>query len=50
MAGKLNIGASAVYSEDNQNFYGTQVQLMQSTEVKRSAEHSSVPPIPSCNQ
>src|SRR6202022_4300241 len=28
----------AVYSEDNQNFYGTQVQLMQSTDVKRSAE------------
>jgi capsular exopolysaccharide synthesis family protein len=38
MAGKLNIAQGAVYSEDNQNFYGTQVQLMQSTEVKRSAE------------
>src|SRR6202163_1242966 len=38
MAGKLNIAQGAVYSEDNQNFYGTQVQLMQSTDVKRSAE------------
>jgi len=38
LAGKLNISQGAVYSEDNQNFYGTQIQLMQSTEVKRSAE------------
>jgi polysaccharide biosynthesis transport protein len=38
LAGKLNISQGAVYSEDNQNFYGTQIQLMTSTEVKRSAE------------
>src|SRR5437016_9325308 len=38
MAGKLNIAQSAVYSEDAVNFYGTQIQLMQSTEVRRSAE------------
>src|SRR5947199_7511808 len=38
LAGKLNISQGAVYSEDNVNFYGTQIQLMQSTEVKRSAE------------
>src|ERR1700680_684509 len=38
LAGKLNISQNAVYSEDSVNFYGTQIQLMQSTEVKRSAE------------
>src|SRR5437588_5054615 len=38
LAGKLNIGQSAVYSEDSVNFYGTQIQLMQSQEVRRSAE------------
>ncbi len=38
LAGKLNISQSAVYSEDNVNFYGTQIQLMQSSEVSRSAE------------
>src|SRR5437879_10844206 len=38
MAGKLNIAQGAVYSEDNVNFYGTQIQLMQSAEVRRSAE------------
>jgi capsular exopolysaccharide synthesis family protein len=38
LAGKLNIAQGAVYSEDNVNFYGTQIQLMQSDEVKRSAE------------
>lgn len=38
LAGKLNIAQSAVYSEDTVNFYGTQIQLMQSDEVKRSAE------------
>ena len=38
VAGKLNISQGAVYSEDTQNFYGTQIQLMQSSEVKRSAE------------
>jgi polysaccharide biosynthesis transport protein len=35
LAGKLNIAQSAVYSEDNVNFYGTQIQLMQSAEVSR---------------
>ena len=38
LAGKLNIAQGAVYSEDTVNFYGTQIQLMQSDEVKRSAE------------
>ena len=38
MAGKLNIAQNAVYSEDTQNFYGTQIQLMTSSEVKREAE------------
>ncbi len=38
LAGKMNISQGAVYSEDNVNFYGTQIQLMQSAEVKRSAE------------
>jgi len=38
LAGKLNIAQGAVYSEDSQNFYGTQIQLMQSMEVRRSAE------------
>src|SRR5206468_8649788 len=37
LAGKLNISQSAVYSEDNVNFYGTQIQLMQSAEVRRAA-------------
>ena len=38
MAGKLNIAQGAIYSEEAQNFYGTQIQLMQSAEVKRGAE------------
>ena len=38
LSGKLNISQGAVYSEDTVNFYGTQIQLMQSSEVKRSAE------------
>src|ERR1044071_2308131 len=38
LAGKLNISQGAVYSEDSQNFYGTQIQLMQSQEVRRDAE------------
>src|SRR6059058_5742817 len=38
LAGKMNIAQSAVYSEDSVNFYGTQIQLMQSAEVRRSAE------------
>ena len=38
LAGKLNIAQGAVYSEDSVNFYGTQIQLMQGAEVRRSAE------------
>src|SRR6266513_4499637 len=38
LAGKLNIPQGAVYSEDSVNFYGTQIQLMQSAEVRHSAE------------
>jgi succinoglycan biosynthesis transport protein ExoP len=38
LAGKVNLAQSAVYSEDSVNFYGTQIQLMQSAEVRRSAE------------
>jgi capsular exopolysaccharide synthesis family protein len=38
LAGKLNIAQGAVYSEDSLNFYGTQIQLMQSAEVRHSAE------------
>lgn len=52
LAGKLNISQGAVYSEDNVNFYGTQIQLMQSAEVKHSAEalvrstHPEMQPVP----
>jgi len=52
LAGKLNIAQGAVYSEDSQNFYGTQIQLMQSTEVKHGAEalvrstHPEMQPVP----
>jgi polysaccharide biosynthesis transport protein len=52
LAGKLNIGQNAVYSEDSVNFYGTQIQLMQSAEVRRSAEslvrstHPEMQPVP----
>jgi capsular exopolysaccharide synthesis family protein len=38
LAGKMNLAQNAVYSEDSVNFYGTQIQLMQSSEVQRSAE------------
>jgi len=38
LAGKLNLAQNAVYSEDTNNFYGTQIQLMQSDEVKAGAE------------
>ncbi|HSP45847.1 MAG TPA: polysaccharide biosynthesis tyrosine autokinase [Chthoniobacterales bacterium] len=38
LAGKLALSQSAVYSEDSVNFYGTQIQLMQSQEVRKSAE------------
>ncbi len=34
VAGKLNLAQNAVYSEDTNNFYGTQIQLMQSDEVR----------------
>ena len=52
MAGKLNIAQGAVYSEDAVNFYGTQIQLMQSAEVRHSAEslvrsaHPELQPVP----
>ena len=52
MAGKLNINQGPVYSEDNVNFYGTQIQLMQSAEVRHSAEslvrssHPEMQPVP----
>src|ERR1043165_8077836 len=52
LAGKLNISQGAVYSEDNVNFYGTQIQLMQGQEVRRSAEalvratHHEMQPVP----
>src|SRR6266446_9256726 len=38
VAGKLNLAQNAVYSEDSNNFYGTQIQLMQSDEVRAGAE------------
>ncbi|MBA3962721.1 MAG: polysaccharide biosynthesis tyrosine autokinase [Chthoniobacterales bacterium] len=38
VAGKMNLSQNAVYSEDTNNFYGTQIQLMQSDEVHRGAE------------
>src|SRR3954463_7006425 len=40
VAGKLNLAQNAVYSEDTNNFYGTQIQLMQSDEVRSGAEAS----------
>src|SRR3954452_2674877 len=51
LAGKLNIAQGVAYSEDQINFYGTQIQLMQSAEVKREAEalvrsaHPELPPV-----
>src|SRR5437868_15545646 len=38
LAGKLNIAQGAVYSEDSVNFYGTQIQLMESADVRQGAE------------
>src|SRR5260370_6624452 len=38
VAGKMNLPAGAIYSEESQNFYGTQIQLMQSAEVKHVAD------------
>src|SRR5437868_788457 len=52
LAGKLNIAQGAVYSEDSVNFYGTQIRLMQSAEVRHSAEtlvrssHPELQPVP----
>src|SRR5438045_6798781 len=52
MAGKLNIAQGAVYSEDSVNFFGTQIQLIQSAEVRHSAEslvrssHPELQPVP----
>src|SRR5437660_6780229 len=52
LAGKLNIAQGAVYSEDSVNFYGTQIQLMQSAEVRHSADsrarsaHPELQPVP----
>ena len=49
--GKLNLAQNAVYSEDTNNFYGTQIQLMQSDEVSAGAEalvratHPEMPPV-----
>src|SRR5919108_5253297 len=37
LAGKLSVTQGPVYSEDNVNYYGTQLQLMQSAEVRRGA-------------
>ena len=37
LAGKLNLSQNAVYSEDSNNFYGTQIQLMQSDETRAGA-------------
>jgi len=52
LAGSMKIPQGAIYSEESQNFYGTQVQLMQSAEVKRDAEslvrstHPELQPVP----
>jgi polysaccharide biosynthesis transport protein len=52
VAGSMKIPQGAIYSEETQNFYGTQVQLMQSNEVKHSAEslvrsaHPELQPVP----
>jgi hypothetical protein len=37
MEGKLNINQGPLHSEDNVNFYGTQIQLMQSAAARRDA-------------
>src|SRR5881275_3505183 len=52
LAGKLNIAQGAVYSEDSVNFYGTQIQLMESAQVKAGADglvratHPEMQPVP----
>lgn len=38
VAGKLNLSQNAVFSEDTDNFYGTQIQLMLSDQVRTGAE------------
>ena len=38
VAGKLNLSQNAVYSEDANNFYGTQIQLMESDAVRQGAD------------
>src|SRR5438046_1465054 len=51
VAGKLNLGQNTVYSEDSNNFYGTQIQLMESDETRQGAEalvratHPELPPV-----
>ncbi|HEY2800580.1 MAG TPA: polysaccharide biosynthesis tyrosine autokinase [Chthoniobacterales bacterium] len=37
VVGKLNLSQNAVYSEDTDNFYGTQIQLMESDAVRQGA-------------
>src|ERR1044072_9999099 len=52
LAGRLNNVSQAIYSEEQGNFMGTQMQLMQSAEVRRSAEalvrstHPEMQPVP----
>src|SRR2546421_3919018 len=52
LSGKLNIAQGAVYSEDSVNFYGTQIQLMESAQVKAGADglvratHPEMQPVP----
>ncbi len=36
--GKLNLSQSPIYREDSDNFYGTQIQLMKSDQVRAGAE------------
>ncbi|MDB6171255.1 MAG: Capsular exopolysaccharide family [Chthoniobacteraceae bacterium] len=38
VSGKMNMPEGAVYSEELNNFYGTQIELMQSGEVQRRAQ------------
>jgi capsular exopolysaccharide synthesis family protein len=52
VAGKLNLSQNAVYSEDTNNFYGTQIQLMQSDDVRQGAEalvRATHPELPQAN-
>src|ERR1700730_15221544 len=52
LSGSMKIPQGAIYSEETQNFFGTQVQLMQSNEAKHSAEslvrsaHPEIQPVP----